>query len=659
MAAKENIDSGAPVRQITRDVLDKIQVMSPEIKAAAEAARVSPLAVAGPMAREMNKRAVGDYGSSYLLAIQDAVREHNALFSGFVPEGTFDFIERKLSHEDYVKDMKDVANVPLAAGRFGRAWQAMQHPVLNDLGSANIRPYGAIPALEYYLGHPDRFKGHDPFGWEQYRGHYERFIADLTNKRTGDALSVRISAANALYIDDIMSRHFSNWRLLSQDQRDEFITAHSASGGTQFATLWNTAKSGAVGQAGDPQLKLDAKKIDETTGANYLSAQFDGISNLKRLRDVIYSPAELASMYLNPNSLQSLSHEPPDVPLSLPAPGSYRPAPPPFVLRSSKSPPPQPLNVSPRSSLFSSPVDASRLNFAAPFAGIDASASGSLPSLYSTVATMGNDLGWTSPLSPGFGMGNISNLRKSDVAAKVVSSLRAEGMPDSGISGLLANAMDESTLDPTLRNPDQGDKWKGTEGYYAHGLWQLGAENWNLYSDWLAQNHPGQEWRDPQMQTEALINQLKTYAPGLWKELLDPNLSKEKKAVDFLTLYENPQVKLRMQRADKYRQGVPGVQDYLDDDTPVGPSRAKRATALPATAVPSASAGRGNVVNPASVNSAFHYTIMLDAQAIARGVAPHVERAFANQMHIGSNPFLDGTTNDIAFRTGPGAVVAR
>lgn len=59
MADKETIDSKKPVRSLTREVLDKIHALSPQVRAAADAAGVSPLAVAGPMAREMNRKGGG------------------------------------------------------------------------------------------------------------------------------------------------------------------------------------------------------------------------------------------------------------------------------------------------------------------------------------------------------------------------------------------------------------------------------------------------------------------------------------------------------------------------------------------------------------------------------------------------------------------------
>ena len=80
MAEEEYIDSYSPVRPITSKVLDQLNALAPQIRAAAKAASISPLAVAAPMAREMNKQTVGDYGSGFMRYLKSNLSWANALY---------------------------------------------------------------------------------------------------------------------------------------------------------------------------------------------------------------------------------------------------------------------------------------------------------------------------------------------------------------------------------------------------------------------------------------------------------------------------------------------------------------------------------------------------------------------------------------------------
>lgn len=307
MADKEYVDSGQPVRALAREVLDKIGALSPEIRAAAEAAHVGPMAVAGPMAREMNKRVVGDYGSQLQLDVFDTIREHNALFRT-IPEGAYGPVDERYGHDDYVRDMKDTDSISLPPGRWARAALAMSHPVLNDVGLADIRLKGAIPALDFYLKHPERFKGLDPFGWEKYRNHYDSFAYDLAKSPTSDEMSVEASAANAAYINHEMAEHVANWYQLTPDQRAEYITAYSASGGKQFRELWNAPVLQSASSPAARQILLHPEELSKNDGAAYLVGPAGGASNLEKLRDVI-TPPSIPPFYARPEWLQDAPSE--------------------------------------------------------------------------------------------------------------------------------------------------------------------------------------------------------------------------------------------------------------------------------------------------------------------------------------------------------------
>jgi hypothetical protein len=158
--------------------------------------------------------------------------------------------------------------------------------------------------------------------------------------------------------------------------------------------------------------------------------------------------------------------------------------------------------------------------------------------------------------APG-GRANIPKNRRG-VAAVVVDELRKSGLSDEAIAGILANIGSESNFDPTLRHPDQPG-FTG-EPHFAHGLYQEGGTEWNNYARWLRENHPGESWQDPRLQTQFLIHRLKTGYPKLWEKL--KHSGRTGAAVAFLREYLKPAQRHQNERARQYQKGLPGVEDY-------------------------------------------------------------------------------------------------
>ena len=101
--------------------------------------------------------------------------------------------------------------------------------------------------------------------------------------------------------------------------------------------------------------------------------------------------------------------------------------------------------------------------------------------------------------------------------SSTISAWRNAGMPDQAIAGVLHNIREESNFDSTLRHPDQPN-WGG-EAHFAHGLYQEGGAEWNHYQSWLGANHPGADWRDPNLQSQFAAWNLKTNYPDTWAKM--------------------------------------------------------------------------------------------------------------------------------------------
>jgi hypothetical protein len=133
-------------------------------------------------------------------------------------------------------------------------------------------------------------------------------------------------------------------------------------------------------------------------------------------------------------------------------------------------------------------------------------------------------------------------------------------MSPTGTAGVLANIGEESSFDPTLRHPDQPHY--GGEAHYAHGLYQEGGGEWNRYSAWLAKNHPGADWKDPQLQSRFAAVNLKQNYPQVW-ERMNRARSREEAASLYASGYLKPANRYLASRLRGFsRRGVPPVEAF-------------------------------------------------------------------------------------------------
>jgi len=138
---------------------------------------------------------------------------------------------------------------------------------------------------------------------------------------------------------------------------------------------------------------------------------------------------------------------------------------------------------------------------------------------------------------------------KTGVAKIVYEELMKGGLSPSGASGIMANIRDESGFDPTLRHPDQPRF--GGEAHYAHGLYQEGGDEWNNYAKWLA----GRDWADPRLQTQFLVERLRTGYPTVLDAMNKG--TNEQAAIAFLRGYLKPAERYQVERSTRYGRGVP------------------------------------------------------------------------------------------------------
>jgi hypothetical protein len=199
------------------------------------------------------------------------------------------------------------------------------------------------------------------------------------------------------------------------------------------------------------------------------------------------------------------------------------------------------------------------------------------------------------------GASDIAPDKPQNHAQTVADGLRAAGMSENGIRGTLVNVQDESGFESGLRHPDQ-PHFTG-EAHYAHGLFQIGGEEWNKFDRWMKENHPDADWRDPGLQTQFMAQNLKENYPQVWKAMNEGTAEEAAKA--YVSGYLKPAKQHEAARLEKYGRGVPelgeltsapstssnGVETPSSADRPkslagLAPSAERSQTAAPAAVAP-------------------------------------------------------------------------
>lgn len=163
----------------------------------------------------------------------------------------------------------------------------------------------------------------------------------------------------------------------------------------------------------------------------------------------------------------------------------------------------------------------------------------------------------------------VSDGSRAGNARAVRDEMRRQGMSDRGTAGIMANIQDESRFKGGMKEKNPTGAAKRLGG--GHGLYQFTGEGkgqWGRYKNWMNRNYPGQDWRNPTLQTRYVAEELKSgrHGAGLWNRI-DKAPTKERAAQEFLGTgpgkgYERPREDHRRNRAAKYGRGVPGIEHY-------------------------------------------------------------------------------------------------
>jgi hypothetical protein len=201
-------DAGKYVQALTPEVLSALEANAASIQSAAQALGISALAIAAPIACEMNKVDVGDYdpsivgpgiagGALYsaLHALANEVAVYGAV--NLANASAYGLPLAPLTNQDYVESQQ--AALAAGASNVQSARQAaniarIDYPTLNDIGFGKIQIGTAMNALAYYESQvaAGTITG-DPLNLNQYVNNTPQLVQDLINPATSMQTSISIS----------------------------------------------------------------------------------------------------------------------------------------------------------------------------------------------------------------------------------------------------------------------------------------------------------------------------------------------------------------------------------------------------------------------------------------------------------------------------------
>lgn len=161
-----NVSAGENPQQLLPSTVAAIQSNAAEIADIANVMGVSALAVADPVAREMNKQAEGDYPNSAVQSIKELLVKYSVepTSDGAVTLTQTTDAELIADHQYVVSS--GVSNV--ASGGVGSLINRVLDPTLNDLGVGKIQLGTAMDTVAYYA---TMFPDSDPLNLKQYIDH--------------------------------------------------------------------------------------------------------------------------------------------------------------------------------------------------------------------------------------------------------------------------------------------------------------------------------------------------------------------------------------------------------------------------------------------------------------------------------------------------------
>lgn len=145
--------------------------------------------------------------------------------------------------------------------------------------------------------------------------------------------------------------------------------------------------------------------------------------------------------------------------------------------------------------------------------------------------------------------------RREAVANAVIDTLHEHGWSSGAIGGVLMNLPFETVFNPA--QVTRGDQPNASgEARNAHGLYQLGGDEWNHYASWLS----GRDWTDPRSQTKYLAERISRAHPRLHARMSDPAITPQEAAREFMEQYLRPSLANRHRRLAAW--GMPAGGGY-------------------------------------------------------------------------------------------------
>ncbi|MEW6438247.1 MAG: calcium-binding protein [Pseudomonadota bacterium] len=295
-------DAGKPVTSLTNAVQLQIANISALLSQYAAAANISSLAIAAPIAREMNKVASNDYNHGPLF---DAVGQE--MMNAVALTGSIDGNHTALlTNQAYETDLSEVQVGGITntqgLGYITQTLNRLENPVLNDVGVAKIQVGTAMEAVYYYASNQENFEGDDPLGLLKYANNTPQLVQDLINPATTLQVSAAIETVIAQQAISFGAGAVAGWNSLSEVQQAAFVAAYSTNPNVLESHYDEFLSNG--GKPGFWQPDLTA-----TVGALYFTTTptGGGQTNGEILQNILSAPPTGSSDLVDPTLYPSSS----------------------------------------------------------------------------------------------------------------------------------------------------------------------------------------------------------------------------------------------------------------------------------------------------------------------------------------------------------------
>src|SRR6266700_2197550 len=168
---------------------------------------ITPLGIASPIAREMNKDQI-DYPQIFV-PFRDAIVSNQWEMS---PDPQVPFVAVPATHDSLMQNYRYVQNhkVPNDTNTIEGIYNRLTNPTLNDIGPGKFQIGTAIGLLQSYTNDP-RF-ANDPLDLFKYDGHVEQMVRDLNSNTSATAFDLTSKLSGLMNLQAV-EWHTSNQAL--------------------------------------------------------------------------------------------------------------------------------------------------------------------------------------------------------------------------------------------------------------------------------------------------------------------------------------------------------------------------------------------------------------------------------------------------------------